>query len=70
MIKHDVIMRDNTLETVTLCQGLTKLAAIETAKIERSRYPHAQVYIKWYRKSDGQRAYLNTTGYEIIGRPW
>lgn len=30
----------------------------------------AQVYITWYRRSDGQHGYYNHNGHNITGRPW
>ena len=36
-----------------------------------ARAGDGQIYIRWFRPSDGQRGYLNCVGgYAIVGKPW
>jgi hypothetical protein len=51
--------------------GLNKSAAIASAKKYAEQYPKKQVFISWFRKSDGQRGYLNPDGnHDITGKAW
>ena len=47
---------------------LTKTEAIKKAK--QYSLDSNDVYISWYRYSDGELGYLNKTGHEITGKPW
>ena len=51
--------------------GLSKAEAIRTAKNEAKSDTDNQVFVNWYRKSDGQTGYLNSDGdHAITGKAW
>jgi len=52
--------------------GLTKAQAIKTAKIKAAESGEEyQVFVSFFRPSDGQRGYLNRDGnHEITGTAW
>jgi len=42
-----------------------------TAREYAAQYPDHQIYVTWFRSSDGQHGYLNPNGdHDITGRPW
>ena len=50
---------------------LSKAEAIQTARTEAKADTDNQVFISWYRKSDGQTGYLNSDGdHAITGKAW
>jgi hypothetical protein len=54
----------------TLWHNLSKREAVLRAR-KAARRPDANIYISWYRKSDGQHGYLNFSGdHAITGKPW
>lgn len=44
--------------------------ARKTAKKWAKEYPDKLVFIEFFRKSDGQRGYINRNGASITGRSW
>lgn len=55
---------------VNTFQGLTKKEAIEKAK-EESQNGDYQVFVSWFRASDGQKGYLNRDlDNSITGSAW
>lgn len=52
---------------------LSKKEAIEIAKKEANRSENSkyQIYVTWFRSSDGQKGYLNPNGdHDITGKAW
>lgn len=43
--------------------------AISTAKSEAAK-GQGQIYITWYRETDGNKGYLNRDGHSPIGQAW
>jgi hypothetical protein len=42
-----------------------------TAREYAAEYPDCQIYVSWFRASDGQHGYLNPNGdHDITGHPW
>ena len=63
-MKYDIEINGET-EYVDMSLTEAKKLAIKCAK------NNDDVYITWYRRSDGQHGYLNPSGnHEIIGKPW
>ncbi len=45
-------------------------AALKAAHTMAARHPGLQVYVSWYRESDGQGGFLNPGGdHDITGKP-
>ena len=56
--------------TDALWHGLTQRRAIAAAR-HVARYTDGNIYISWYRASDGQHGYLNPDGnHAITGEAW
>lgn len=56
--------------TVSTSNGLTQEEAIKKAK-EESQNEDCQVFVSWFRSSDGQKGYLNRDlNHDITGVAW
>jgi hypothetical protein len=54
-------------------EGLSERQAIKAAKIEAAKITDgkSQIFIEWYRSSDGQHGYVNPDGnHAITGHSW
>ena len=73
-MKYSVAVQDERGNLVGEFNGLNEKEAIKTAKeqasIEYRGHKVYQVYITFFRPSDGQHGYLNRLGHAIIGKPW
>jgi len=68
---YTVTLNDADTGTDESWPGLTKRQAISLAKETAAFNPTCAVFIEWFRKSDGQRGYLNPSGdHEITGHAW
>jgi hypothetical protein len=68
---YTVTLNDADTGTDESWPGLTKRQAISLAKETAAFNPTCAVFIEWFRKSDGQRGYLNPSGdHEITGHVW
>lgn len=68
---YSIVIVDEDADEDYPDNNLTKSTAIEAAKKYAAKYPNKQVYISWFRKSDGQRGYLNPSGdHAITGKAW
>lgn len=47
-----------------------KNIAISQAKQWAKENPDNQVFIEFFRKSDGQQGYINQDGFDLIGSSW
>lgn len=66
-LKYEVIVKHQTGDDYH--PSLSKRAAVKLAK--ELTQDGNQVYISWYRSSDGQHGYLNPGGnHAITGYPW
>jgi len=51
--------------------GLTLTEAKRVARSTAHKHPHNQVFIEWFRISDGQHGFVNPDGNDAItGEPW
>ena len=67
---YDVIKITETMQDVCIAADLSAKKAKKVAKDEAAKND-GQVFVEWYRKSDGQRGYLNRDGsHAIIGKAW
>lgn len=67
---YTVTLTDESGDT-TSWPEMTKRAAIALAKETAAFNPTCAVFIEWFRKSDGQRGYLNPSGdHDITGHVW
>ena len=49
----------------------SKKEAEKFAREEARKNPDQNVFVSWFRSSDGQKGYLNSDGnYEITGKAW
>ena len=72
-MKYTVNIIDASGRTICYTPDCTQRQAITVACGDAATYPQPQykVYISWYRKSDGQRGYLNPDGnHAITGSAW
>jgi hypothetical protein len=50
--------------------GLDETDAIAEVEKLVKKYPDDQIYLCFFRESDGQRGYINRDGADITGEPW
>lgn len=52
-------------------KGVKKAAKVAREYVEKYPQPQYQVFVSWYRSSDGQHGYLNSDGnHAITGQAW
>jgi hypothetical protein len=71
-MKYNVSI-ENCGMSISGYENLSKKEAQRVAKIEAEKPENEdnQVFVKWFRKSDGQKGYLNNNGnHEITGSAW
>ena len=69
IMKYEVIIKHNGMDVASY-PGLSEEESVQTAKKEASN-KDCQVFVKWYRPSDGQHGYLNPDGnHAITGKAW
>jgi len=68
---YSIIGVENSGRLNTLLRGLSKPQAIVRA-YRLSRNPaNGQIFVEWYRSTDGQHGYLNPSGdHAITGNAW
>jgi len=58
-------------ETKLIATDCNKAEAIETARNAADKYPKSNVFVTWFRKTDGQHGYLNPDGnHDITGQAY
>ncbi len=63
---YAIIANDNLVDN-----GLSEKTAIAKAKRLAQNPRNGQVFIQWYRSTDGQHGYLNPNGdHAITGKSW
>lgn len=69
-MKYSVVVKENG-ETVSETPDCTEKEAKKLAKAEATKNKKAQIYVTFYRRSDGQHGYLNSDGnHAITGTAW
>ena len=64
-----IIRKMENGEVVEIARAKTEREATKVARRE-ARGGIGQVYVMWYRESDGQHGYLNIDGHSPIGQAW
>lgn len=70
VVKDDAIGPTELLASNCFLRVAMAIATREAEKL-RSSGSDARVYVQWYRKSDGQKGYVNPDGnHAITGKAW
>jgi hypothetical protein len=73
MMKYTVTMQNKYGKPAATISGLSKSQAVKEARRMADDPENAdnQVFVTWFRKSDGQHGYLNPDGdHAITGKSW
>jgi len=69
-LKYTVTAKDEG-RTINVAHDLSKSSAEKLAREWTTEYPQCQVYVSWFRPSDGQHGYINPGGdHAITGKAW
>jgi hypothetical protein len=69
-MKYSVVVKKDGM-TISETPDCTKAEAKKVAKAEAAENKDAQVFVTWFRASDGQHGYLNSDGnHAITGTAW
>ena len=71
-MNYNVVVRPVVGYDVKSKNVKSKKEAVELAKqwAEEQNGSENQVYIEFYRESDGQHGYINPTGADVTGKSW
>lgn len=70
-MRYTVNVIANTGQTIMSTPDCSEAEAKKVAKADVKKYPNHQVFIQWFRLSDGQHGYLNPDGnHSITGDAW
>lgn len=70
-MRYTVNVIANTGQTIMSTPDCSEAEAKKVAKSDAKKYPNHQVFIQWFRPSDGQHGYLNPDGnHSITGVAW
>ena len=69
-MKVDVIAKRESGEETCLATDVAERVAVKLAAEQAGKRDDWQVYIRWYRQSDGQVGYRNRDGHSPVGRAW
>lgn len=71
MAKYNVIVKEmGDLYPLQAREAKTEKEARSTAKKLAEQHPDKQVFIEFFRPSDGQNGYINRNGFSLIGESW
>jgi hypothetical protein len=69
-MKYSVVIKKNGM-TISEIFDCTKAEAKKVAKAKAAENKDVQVFVTWFRSSDGQHGYLNSNGdHAITGTAW
>ena len=70
-MKYTVTAKDRNMQVVAMSEVLGELSAKIEAETFAEQYPNCQIYVTWFRSSDGQQGYYNQDGnHAITGEAW
>jgi len=69
MERLTVVVQDD-LQAIKAVEVSDKEQAKETAERLAKEHNDKQVFIEYFRESDGQRGYINKDGFALTGKSW
>jgi len=69
MEKLTVVVQDD-LQAIKAVEVSNKEQAKKTAKELAKEHSDKQVFIEYFRESDGQQGYINKDGFALTGKSW